>query len=104
MAELEEGITEYERIKGVEQKTTFMQEDKPDSGKRIASGRTLRREYLYNERAKFLLTQAPDYVFTEQDEKDYYPGWQLAAEKEYPDEGDYEVDKVTKEATFLGLL
>ena len=84
--------------------TSFIDTIDEGNGIRYATGKTLRREYKYKQRASFIFDEGPGFIWTDRESKAYYPIWEAEAEKLYPDEGDYMVNTTTGVATFQGQL
>jgi|688.fasta_scaffold00217_3 hypothetical protein len=96
----EEIITQQDEInlesfKG-ELPTTFMKEDLPAPDYIILSGKTLRRNFIYQQRDEYINEHkvAPD--------EDKMEEFANNARRKYIQEGDYSLNKITGEAVSLG--
>jgi len=87
----------------------------PAKSIRHVNGITLRREYIYAKRAKYIFEQGEEFIWSVQEEDRLYPLWQKEADVLYPDDGNYLVEVVDKtdgsivdeamdKVTFLGII
>ena len=75
------------------QPVTFRGTDEPSPGFRQANGKTLRREFVYAERKKYIEDKNdPDYIFIEAKEEGKIKAWKEEALIKYPSDGVYIVN------------
>lgn len=91
-----------QEFQGSTQNTTFITNEEVGSGNVFISGKTLRRNYVYKERATYIGSLDPEDVFDEKREAGRIESWKAESERMYPDEGDYLVNIETGVATFIG--